>query len=274
MTDHRFDTPGPVRLYAELGRGRISLNSSATAVTTVEVGGAVADQVGVSQTGDEITIVAPRQHAGFFGGEAEVFVTVGLPERSDVMVKSGSADVSLAGVYAACVVRTGSGQVDADTLAGPSQIETGSGDVTVAIAAAELRVKSGSGDVRISHSEGGVAVSTGSGDVHIDAARGPAAVKTGSGDLWVEEAHDDVSLATASGDLVVAAAHRGKVTVRGASGDVQVGVPAGLPVWTDISTVTGDIRSGLASTGEPAEGADFLEVRAKTVSGDISLRQV
>jgi hypothetical protein len=61
--------------------------------------------------------------------------------------------------------------------------------------------------------------------------------------------------------------------MKGASGDVTVGVPAGVPVWTDISTVTGAIRSQLPHAGQPAEGADHVEVRAKTVSGDIVLTQ-
>ena len=42
-------------------------------------------------------------------------------------------------------------------------------------------------------------------------------------------------------------------------------------MWTDISTVSGAIRSNLEGAGEPAEGADHVELRAKTVSGDIVL---
>ncbi len=274
MSDYRFDTPAPVRLFCEIGRGGVRLTATDTTETQVQITGPVADQVTVRQEGDEITIVAPRQRTGFFGGEAEVHVAVTLPTGSDAMVKTGSADIDLAGVYGACVLRSGSGQVTAETLGGPSQVETGSGDIAVQLASAELRAKSGSGDVQVTHAEGAVAVSTGSGDVRVDTARGATAVKTGSGDLLVEDAHDDVSLATGSGDMVVGSAHRGRLTMRGASGDVHIGVPAGTPVWTDISTVTGDIRSDLESAGEPAEGADFVEVRAKTVSGDILLRQV
>ena len=274
MTDYRFDTPRPVRLYCELGRGSVRVSAVDTDVSSVQVTGRVADQVSVTYEGDEITIVAPRQRTGFFGGEAEVDLVVALPAGSDAMVKSGSADLALTGTYAGCVLRSGSGTITVETLTAASQIETGSGEVAVELAAAELRVKSGSGDVEIGHAEASISVSTGSGDVRVASAHGPTAVKTGSGDLTVDRASDDVSLATASGDLVVRSALRGKVTMRSASGDVQVGVPTGLPVWTDITTVTGDISSTLASTGEPADGADYLELRAKTVSGDISLRAV
>ncbi len=274
MPDYRFDTPGPIRLYAEIGRGEVRCRTADTAVTAVEVEGPVADQVNVTYEGDEITVVAPRQRTGFFGGEPEVFLEVTLPAGSDAMVRTGSADIDLVGEYAACVLRSGSGQVDVETLTAPSQVETGSGDVTIQVCHAELRVKCGSGDVRIGHAEAGASVSTGSGDVRVDTAHGPTAVKTGSGDLLVGTAHDDVSLATASGDLVVDTARRGRITMQSASGDVQVGVPVGLPVWTDVSTLTGDLVSTLAATGEPAAGADHLELRAKTVSGDVVLRPV
>jgi DUF4097 and DUF4098 domain-containing protein YvlB len=274
MTDHRFDTPGPIRLYCELGRGGVRCTATDTDTTTIEVTGPVADQVSVHRDGDEISIVAPRQRTGFFGGEPEVFVDVLLPSASDAMIKSGSAGLRLDGTYAGCVLRSGSGEVSVETLTGPSQVETGSGDVTVGAASAELRVKSGSGDVHVEHAEGGLAVSTGSGDVRVETARGPITIKTGSGDLVVADSQEDLSMTTASGDMVVSTARRGRLTLRGASGDVQVGIPSGTPVWTDITTLTGDISSSLTSAGEPAEGADYVELHAKTVSGDIALRQV
>ena len=53
-----------------------------------------------------------------------------------------------------------------------------------------------------------------------------------------------------------------------------IGVKAGVPVWTDITTVSGTIRSELQGAGQPQEGQDHIEVRAKTVSGDIALSEV
>ena len=83
-----------------------------------------------------------------------------------------------------------------------------------------------------------------------------------------------MSLTTGSGDLTVRTVRRGRVTVKGASGDVALGIPAGTPVWTDISTVSGDIRSGLRSAGKPEDGGAHVEVRARTVSGDVVLAEV
>ena len=171
-------------------------------------------------------------------------------------------------------MKSGSGTVQLDTLGGPASVDTGSGDIRVDEVRAELRIKSGSGDINIGHAESAVAVSTGSGDVEIGSSNGPAVVKTGSGDLRVVDAQTDVSLVTGSGDLLIGTARRGRLTAKGASGSVRVGIPAGTPVWTDISTLSGEIRSNIAGAGEPGDGVDHIELRAKTVSGDIVLTQI
>jgi DUF4097 and DUF4098 domain-containing protein YvlB len=274
MTQYHFETHEPVDLFVELGKGRVDITATDTTESRVEIAGRDADQVEVDQSGRQISVVAPRQRAGFLGGDGRLDVTIAVPLESDVFVKTGSADVTVTGTVGTTKIKTGSGDVRTDDLAGPALVETGSGDVDVKVASAELRVKSGSGGVRVGHAESAVAASTGSGDVEIGTSNGPAAVKTGSGDLKVIDANTDVSLVTGSGDLLVGTAHRGRFTMKGASGDVHIGIPAGLPVWTDVSTLSGSIRSNLESAGEPVEGADHVELRAKTVSGDIVLTQV
>ncbi len=271
---HDFETPEPIGLHVEIGKGNVAITATDTTVTHVEIDGRDAEEVEVHQDGRTISVVAPRMRAGFFGGDSRLDVTVTMPLHSDLSVKTGSADVTVAGTIGDCRIKTGSGDVRTADMGGPALLETGSGNVDVDVASGELRVKCGSGDVRIRHAESAVAVSTGSGDVEIGTTNGPAAVKTGSGDLKVVDAATDVSLVTGSGDLVIGTARRGRYTMKGASSDVHIGIPAGLPVWTDLSTLSGSIRSDLASAGEPEEGADHVELRAKTVSGDIILTQV
>ena len=108
----------------------------------------------------------------------------------------------------------------------------------------------------------------------INNASEPVQVKSGSGDMRVRHAEQDVALSTASGDLVIDEMHRGQLAAKNVSGDIRVGIPAGIPVWTDISSMTGSVRSDLEGAGEPAEGQDFIEVRAKTISGDVFLEQL
>jgi DUF4097 and DUF4098 domain-containing protein YvlB len=274
MAEHRFETHLPVDLYVEIGKGGVHVFCTDTTESTVRIEGRDADQVVVQQDGDQISVVAPRQRGGFFGNDSSLQVHVVVPNTSNVATKTGSADVTIEGVAGSATIRSGSGDVVIDALGGASVVETGSGDVKVDDAHAELKVKSGSGDVRVDHIGGTLAISTGSGDVEIGTSVGAAVVKTGSGDLRVGEAHSDVAMSTGSGDFVVDLARSGRLTAKGASGDVRVGIPAGVPVWTDISTVSGSIHSSLSSAGQPEEGQDHIELRAKTVSGDIVLTQI
>jgi DUF4097 and DUF4098 domain-containing protein YvlB len=274
MTEYFFETHEPVDLTVETGKGTVSVTCTDTTESTVTVEGRDADDVRVELNGRQLDVIAPKNRGGFFGGDGELHVRVVVPTASNVAVKTGSADVSIEGDAGATMVKSGSGDVGIQTSRGPALVETGSGDIEVDHAQAELRVKSGSGDVKLGHGGGAVAVSTGSGDVEIGTSDAATVVKTGSGDLRVGESRDDVSLATGSGDFMIERAHRGRLTIKGASGDVLVAVPAGTPVWTDLTTVSGSIRSSLDGAGQPAEGQDHIELRAKTVSGDIVLTQI
>ena len=267
---HELPTPDPVDLLVELRHGRVELTATRTDVTRVRIVGADAPATTVTQHGDRVEVRAPHHRSGFLGGgESELVVQVELPTASNAALRTGSADVAVAGSLAGLQVRTGSGQVWVEELTGPAQIESGSGTVHVERALADLQVKSGSGDVVLGRSAGALMTSTGSGDVVIDELEGASVVKTGTGDLRIGTVAADVTLTTGSGDLTVAAATRGRLRSTGASGDVRVGVPDGVAVWTDVTTISGTVRSDLAGTGAPSEGQDHIELRATTVSGDI-----
>ena len=274
MSEYQFETHRPVRLFTEIGKGSVKVVATDTTETRVEIAGRDAEQVDVRQDGDQITVIAPKLRGGFFGGDNRLDVVVTLPTDSQLAVRTGSADVAVTGTVGTAQVKSGSGDVEVDVAGGALLVETGSGDVRVEEARAELKAKSGSGDVLVVDAAAALMVSTGSGDVQLWTTRGPAVVKTGSGDVKVGDAGTDVTMTTGSGDLVVSTVRRGRMTAKGASGDVHVGIPAGVPVWTDISTVSGEIRSNLHGTGQPEEGADHVEVRAKVVSGDIVLTQI
>ena len=236
-----FDTPAPIDLYVELGSGDLDLRCDEVAQTTVDILGRNAEDVVVEQRGEQIVVLAPSKKMGFMvglGSSDQLRVSVSLPHGSRLTTKLGSADVTASGRLGDTRVRTGSGAVRLDEVDGDAQLETGSGDVEIAAVHGELRIKSGSGDLR------------------------------------VREAGEDVALSTASGDLVVDTMRRGQLAAKNVSGDIQVGIPAGVPVWTDISSVTGSVHSNLQGAGQPAEGQDYVELRAKTVSGDVLLQQV
>jgi hypothetical protein len=233
-----FATDGPVSLYVEIGAGAVHVHAEDTTTSEIRVAGPQADQATVEERDGQIVVIGPQRHLGFFGLGGDLTVTARVPLGSDLATRLGSADL----------------------------------DVTGRMGAA--RLKSGSGEIRVQELTGDADVLSGSGDVEVGSAGGRLRAKTGSGDIRVGAAHGDVSLSSASGDVKVGPIASGVVRARTASGDVTVAVPAGTPVWTDISCLTGSVRSSLQSTGEPEQGQDYVEVRATTVSGDVLLSNV
>lgn len=273
MSDYTFETPGPIELYVSLGSGRIQVRAGDVTTTQVQIEGQHAEAVEVTQHGRQIRVVAPKQR-GLFSSSSDLEVTVALPSGSDLETKTGSADLAATGSFGQALVACGSGEVEIASCSGEVSITCGSGQVTLEQVGSDLRVKSGSGDVEVGAVGGSCAISTGSGDVRLGTVAGSTVFKTGSGDLVVREAGTETVLSSGSGDFAVQAPHGGVVRAKTASGDVEVGVPGGMPVWADVHSISGEIRRDLPSVGEPAEGQPYAEVRITTVSGDIRLRQL
>ena len=271
---HSFETHGPIELRIEVTRGKVTLVSADTTATDVTVNGERADEVQVFQDGDTVSVIAPKVRMGFFGADPSYDVQVTLPHESELSIKTGSADVTAQGRFGSSDLRSGSGQVEVEHLIAQAIVETGSGDINLHRVDGELRIKAGSGDISVGQTSSAVMVTAGSGDVEFGTTAGPTVVKTGSGDLRVAIADGDLAMSTGSGDATVNRLNRGRFSLKGASGDLRIGIPRGVPVWTDISAVSGSVRSDLASAGEPADGQDFIELVARTVSGDITLKQL
>jgi hypothetical protein len=270
--DRTFDTTGHVSLYVELGSGDVAVRTHDQDQVVVRVHGDDADDMTVEQRDDRIVVIGPPRR-GLLSSSRGVDVQVTVPEGTDLATKLGSAELAATGPLGTAALRSGSGDIRLQATRSEVQVESGSGDVTLGAVAGDLRAKTGSGDVTVQELGGSGTISTGSGDVEVHRASGDVHVKTGSGSLRVHQPEGDVSLSTASGDLTVDLMGTGQLAAKNVSGDIRVGVPGGVPVWTDISTLSGSVRSNLAGAGQPAEGQEFLELRAKTVNGDIVLEQ-
>jgi DUF4097 and DUF4098 domain-containing protein YvlB len=272
MPEYRFETHSPVNLVVEISKGNVHVECTDTTESVISVEGKNADDVIVEQRGDSISVIEPGR--GRIFGDNALRVEIRLPVGSNPAVRTGSADIELEGRAGHAQLRSGSGDCTVDTVEGHLLVETGSGEIRVDDVRGNVKVKSGSGDVEIGEAGGTTSISTGSGDVTVENARDNTVVKTGSGDLSIGAARGDTSFSTGSGDVSIDLVERGRLTVKGASGDVSIGVKAGVPVWTDVTTVSGTIRSSLQGAGQPQEGEDHIELRAKTVSGDIALSEV
>lgn len=265
-----FETPGEVLV-------RVSIAEGAIEVSAVELPDAAARRVEVhveplrdnaaSREAAEQTRVELIEHRGIheivveaskrrlsFGRGASIGVRVTCPEGTRLDASTASADVRTTGRL---------GELDAKTASGDLRFEVVDGD---------LRVATASGDVSVAEVGGSATVKSASGDVDVTLARGSLSVNLASGDVRVGQALAGVWLGSASGDLELASVESGEIRVQSVSGDVRVGVREGLRVWIDASSVSGSISSDLpAEDDPPAEGDAALEIRARTVSGDVHI---
>ena len=96
----QFETPEPIGLHIEIGKGQVSIHATATGTTDVRVEGQEADDVEVAFEGNNLSIIGPKRSGGFFGKDHDLDVEVTLPTDSQVSVKTGSADIEVDGQVA------------------------------------------------------------------------------------------------------------------------------------------------------------------------------
>lgn len=271
---HTFPTTGPVTLSVEIAAGDVTLDAIQSTDVSVRLSGAGADDITVEQRGDEVVIRGRDTIAGLFTARGDVRIDVWLPVGSNLATRLGSAQLVTTGRLGGARIKSGSGDVRIAELGADSVVETGSGDLAIEHAGGDLRVRSGSGDNEIGRVVGVLSVVAGSGLVRVGAAEGGAAVKSGSGDIELGQVQGEITAGSGSGTVAVEKMRRGVLRVTTASGDVSVGIPAGVPVWTDVRSATGDVESDLEGAGRPAAGQDHIEIHATTVTGNVRLSQL
>lgn len=259
-----FEVERTPEVEIRLNAGDIQIDASLDGTVEVELlahddeAQQLVDDARVEQQGTRVLVDVPQKRGGFsFGnlfGRQGITCRVRCPEGSLLTVRTRSADLTVQGAIGGMNVATASGDVQADSVLGG------------------VNVKSASGDVHIRLVSAGVNVQSASGDVQIGAVRGSINVNTASGDVTIGEADDNVNVNTVSGDQEHGAVVRGNISAHSVSGDVRIGVRRGSKVYLDCTTVSGDTSSELEVSPEaPATDGPLVEIRAKTVSGDIRI---
>ena len=242
MITHEFPTAGPIQIVMKHNAGRVRLTASDTDTTTVQVDGAGEAEYRVDFADGVLTLEAPLSSLTIDLGrgirlrDQTVDVIVGAPTGSTLDVRAGAAKVDVVGAF------------------GETRIKDGAGDVTIEQTVAPTNVATGAGAIHLGRVEADVKVKIGAGQTSVEELAGSLTAQSGTGGLWVERAES------------------GKIDFHGPTGDVVVGIPVGTPTWTSLRSLTGRVRSSLPPVGEPEEGADHLEIRVETVSGDITLQ--
>jgi|SRR5579884_1842690 len=259
-----FDVDGPIRLDVRLTSGEIDITAAGTDRATVELIAhdddtqELVDAARVELNGRELIVDVPWRRRGLsigsFFSDRGVTCRIRCPESSSLKARVKSAEVTVQGTMADVDAATASGDVRLATVSGNLVAKTASGDVTAASVAGNASVNTASGDVELGPVGGVLSANSASGDVSVASLGGGGKTNTASGDVSL----DDV----AGGDI----------TVNSASGDIRIGIRRGVRAYLDCSSVSGDTRSELdVGSDEPEGDGALLELKARTVSGDITI---
>ena len=259
-----FPIDGAAQIDVRLASGEIEVDATAQGSVEVELiahdedSQRLIDDARVELRDHVLTVDVPNKRGGFnwqaMFARQGITCRIRCPQGSGLSVKTKSADVIARGTI------------------GGLNVAGASGDVQVTRVEGGVNIKSASGDTRIEEIGGGVNIQTASGDIELEIVRGAINVASASGDVTIGEAYDNVNVNTVSGDQEHGAVMRGQVHAQSVSGDVTVGVRRGSKVFLDCNTVSGDTSSELElTTDAPAGDGPLVEIRAKTVSGDIRI---
>ncbi|MEU5692470.1 DUF4097 family beta strand repeat-containing protein [Actinosynnema sp. NPDC020468] len=275
-----FDTPEPISATLELVVGDVRIIATDRVDTEVDVRPAnparqadvtAAEQTRVEFAHGALLVRTPKQ-LSFFTRPGTVDVVVALPAGSAVRGSSSLGDIRTEGRLGECRFKTASGHLDLDHT-GALTVGTANGHVKVDFAEGDTSIDTGSGDITVGRIAGDAVIKNGNGDTLVREISGVLRVSTANGDIAVDRAHTDVTAKTANGDVRVAEVARGSVQLQTAVGDLEVGIRRGSAAYLDATSVTGRVRNGLGDASGPAANDETVEVRARTVSGDVVVRR-
>lgn len=231
--------------------GSIEIFSGAEGIVQLTVDAPDADDFDIFKAGDRVSVRHPSRWR-MRGRNSRIVAQV--PAGTDVEVNSTSGEVRLTGRLGAVRVHTASGNIEV-------------GD------AARLDITTASGQLTGGAIGGEATISSVSGDCTLRCVDGTLAATLTSGDLRVDECGGDLTVASTSGDVRVSRCRGSDISVRSISGDVRVGLPTGIRVEAEISTLSG--RASLPDAAPSAVGGERRAVRLhlKTISGDIRVER-
>ncbi|MDI3384959.1 DUF4097 family beta strand repeat-containing protein [Streptomyces sp. B-S-A8] len=274
-----FDTPEPIALTLEFDLGAARIVAGARADTVVEVlprNGAddhdvqAAQQTKVTFAGGRLLVRGPRKRS-LFGRPGSLDITVELPAGSDLRGSSPMADLVCEGPLGHCEFKTSLGDLQVQRAA-TVRLRTSHGDLTLGRVDGAAEV-TGAGRIEIGRLGAAATVRNGNGDTTVGEAVGDLKANAANGRISVDVAHAAVDAKAANGHIRVGDVARGRITLRTAAGDVEVGVRESTAAWLDVSTGVGTVLNSLGPAEGPGAAEETVEVRATTSAGDIVVRR-
>jgi DUF4097 and DUF4098 domain-containing protein YvlB len=277
-----FDTPTPISATIEVVSGdvRITASDRTTTLVTVEPTDAgndedrrAAESTRVEYAAGQLLVKQPRLRSWRpRNGGGSLDVTVELPAGSSVHADGAMADFTTEGPLGETRIKTGIGRIRVDE-ADKLTLKGGIGDITVDRASGHAEITSGSGEVRVRELGSTAVIKNANGDTWVGVATGDARLSAGNGDIAVDESQASVAAKSANGDVRLSDVARGAVVLETKLGDLEVGIREGTAAWLDVQARAGRVRNALEAADAPGPAAETVEVRARTVAGDVVIRR-
>ncbi len=252
MIKESFSVGANPDIDIRISSGRIEVKTGAPGTVHVEIE-TTDPSVKVEQRGDQIQ-VSSEKNSGFVS-RGSSSVVVATPDGSDLAVGTAAANVECTAKLRDVEIKTASGDVEIEE-------------------AESINIKTASGDSRIRVARGDVKVSSASGDVRLGEAKGKINFSSASGDLVVENGSGSLNASTASGDVEVKRFSGRRANLKSMSGSGDFGIPSGTKLELDATLLSGNLdivpskRDGRLSSGLQ------VSMKAKIVSGDLTVRGI
>jgi DUF4097 and DUF4098 domain-containing protein YvlB len=249
----RFTVGDRARVEIHIPTGTIEAREGGAGVVLIDIDSGDAEDLVVSQVGDTISVRHPERW-GWRVRSARVVAVV--PMGTEVELVSTSGDMRVSGSLGTARLRTTSGQIEVDTVA-------------------RLELSSTSGDSRVREVLDDCTVTTVSGDCVITHVGGRLTSTHVSGDLRGSHIEGDLRVGTTSGDVRIERCDGDEVAMKTISGTLDLGLPTGIRVEADLSTLSG--RATYPDAGKPAPEPTgprrTVRLAARSISGDITIRR-
>lgn len=275
-----FETPEPVTATVDVILGDARLVASDRGDTVVDVRPSdpsdkedvrAAEQTRVECAGGHLLVKVPKLRSWLPRADAgSVVVTIELPSGSHLRATGQLADFHAEGRLGECRVKTGMGRIELAEV-GTLSLKTGIGDIAVEQATGHAEVTCGSGDVRLQRLDASAVVKNSNGDTWIGTAAGDLRISAANGNVAVDAAEASVVAKSSNGDVRLGEAVRGSVVLETRLGDLEVGIPEGTAAWLDVRANAGRVHNTLEAADAPGASAETVEVRARTVAGDVMI---
>ncbi|MBE1458231.1 hypothetical protein H4W79_002445 [Nocardiopsis terrae] len=261
-----FDTPEPITADITMVAGTLQIFAGDRTETTVEIRPRVEDRdsdvraaelVEVDYANDRLEVRDPQPSGlgRMIGRKGMVDITVELPAGSRVHASGGFGNIRCEGSL------------------GTSELSLTNGNVTVGRIAGNTELTTGHGSVRVAEIDGSAMVRSTSGTITLGEVTGELRANSAHSDVIVDRALGSVTARTTHGSVRLGQVVEGSVNVETSYGELEIGVRAGTAAWLDAVSTKGVVRSSLEAADGPAPTEQTVEVRARSVWGDILLHR-